>query len=68
MRKIIVTTLAAALIAASTAQVAAASEPHHVRKVERVIASEPFRNANNALAMPAQPAWPYGGYSAPAGR
>jgi hypothetical protein len=68
MRKIIVTALAAVLMAASTAQMAAASEPHHVRKVERTITSEPFRNANNAIAVPAQPGWYYGGYSAPAGR
>jgi hypothetical protein len=68
MRKIIVTALGAALIATSTAQIAAASEPHHVRKVERAITSEPFRNANNAVASPqAQPGWYYGGYSAPAG-
>jgi hypothetical protein len=33
-----------------------------------VKASEPFRNANNALAAPVQSGWPYGGYSAPAGR
>jgi hypothetical protein len=67
MRKIIVTVFGAALIAASTAQVAAASEHHHVRKVERATTSEPFRNANNAVAAPAQPGWYYGGYSAPAG-
>ena len=67
MRKIIVTAFGAALVAASTAQMAAASEPHHVRKIERAITSEPFRNANNAVASPAQPGWYYGGYSAPAG-
>jgi hypothetical protein len=66
MRKIIVTAIGAALIVASTAQMAAAS-PHHVRKVERAITSEPFRNANNAVAAPARPGWYYGGYSAPAG-
>ena len=27
----------------------------------------PFRNANNAIAAPAQAVWPYSGYSAPAG-
>jgi hypothetical protein len=68
MRKIIVTAFGAALIAASTAQMAAASQPHHARKAERTMASEPFRNANNAIATPAQPGWYYGGYSAPAGR
>ena len=68
MRKIIVTVFGAALIIASTAQLAAASERHHVRKLERATTSQPFRNANNAIAAPAPAVWPYSGYSAPAGQ
>lgn len=69
MRKIIVTVFGAALIAASTAQMATASERRPVRKVGRTTTSEPFRNANNAVAAPTQPgSWPYSGYSAPAGQ
>jgi hypothetical protein len=67
MRKIIAKVFGAALIMVSTAQLAAASERHHVRKLERATTSEPFRNANNAIAAPAQAVWPYSGYSAPAG-
>jgi hypothetical protein len=67
MRKIIVTAIGAALLAASSAQLAQASEHHAVRKVERSATSESFRNANNAVAAPAQAFWPYSGYSAPAG-
>jgi hypothetical protein len=54
MRKTILTVLGAALIAASTVQVAAAAERHHPRKIVRAPVSEPFRNANNAIAWPAQ--------------
>jgi hypothetical protein len=68
MRKIVVTVFGAALMMASTAQLAAASEHHHVRKLERATTSEPFRSANNAIAAPAQAVWPYSGYSAPAGQ
>jgi len=54
MRKTILTVLAASLMAASTAQIAAAGEHHHhVRKAPT--ASPQFRNANNAVAWPAQP-------------
>jgi hypothetical protein len=68
MRKIILTVVGAALIAVSTAQVAAAAERHHARKVERApAASEQFRNSNNSVAGPAQPSWYSGGFSAPAG-
>jgi L-alanine-DL-glutamate epimerase-like enolase superfamily enzyme len=67
MRKIIVMAFGAALMVASTAQLAAVAEHHHARKVERATTSEPFRNANNSVASPAQPGWYYGGYSAPAG-
>ena len=55
MRKTILTVLAASLMAASTVQMAAAAERHHVRKAAPV--SEQFRNANNAGAWPAQPNW-----------
>ena len=64
MRKTILTTLGAALIAVSMAQTASASDRHHTRKVEQ------FRNANNAIVV-VQPTGPQnysGGYSAPAGR
>jgi hypothetical protein len=57
MKKIILTALAASLIAASTATMAAAAERHHAHKVYRATASEGFRNANNAIAWPAQPNW-----------
>jgi len=58
MRKIILTGLGAALIAASAAQAATASEDHHARRVVRapVAVQAPvapqFRNANNAVAWP----------------
>ncbi len=72
MRKIILTVLATSLVAASTATMAVASERHHVRKVDRAPVSQQFRNANNAVAFPAQPnpyeGYAYHGYSAPAGR
>jgi hypothetical protein len=57
MRKIILTVFGAALIAASTIQVATAAERHHVRKFERVPTrmSQQFRNANDAIAWPARP-------------
>jgi hypothetical protein len=55
MRKTILTLLAASLLAPSSAQVAAAAERHHARKAAP--ASEQFRNANNAVAWPAQPNW-----------
>jgi hypothetical protein len=55
MRKIVLTVFGAALIAASTAQVATAAERHHVRKFERVPTrmNQQFRNANDAIARPA---------------
>jgi hypothetical protein len=74
MRKTILTLLGSALLAASVAQVAAATE-HKGRKADRApaTASESFRNSN-AYAWPSQsvpPDWSQyqgGGYSAPAGR
>ena len=70
MRKIILTTLAAALMAASAAPMAVAAERHHVRKVDRAPVSDQFRNANNALASQSSPyaGYAFHGYSAPAGR
>jgi Ni/Co efflux regulator RcnB len=62
MRKTILTILVASLFAASTAQMAAAAERHHVRKIDRATSSEQFRNANNAVRAPAQPSW-YPNYS-----
>ena len=66
MQKTILTVLAATLIAASTAQIAAASEHHRGHKVIHAPAADRFRNANNAIAQPAQPYWPYRGYGLPA--
>jgi hypothetical protein len=71
MRKIILAVLGASLLAASTAQIAAAAERHHARKVTP--ARQQFRNTNNAVVWPAQPS-SYSDYSeghvisAPAGR
>jgi uncharacterized membrane-anchored protein len=68
MRRTILTVLSAALFAASASHNAAASDRHHARKTEQAKVSEQFRNANNSVAAPVQSGWPYGGYSAPAGR
>ena len=57
MKKTILAVLAASLMTASTMTMAAAAERHHTRKVSRAAASEEFRNANNAIAWPAQPNW-----------
>ena len=72
MKKTVLTVLAAALMVASTAQIASAAERHHVRKAQAPV-SQQVRNANNFVA-PAQPAYSYSDYadghaiSAPAGR
>ena len=66
MRQITLTTVTAALIAASASQAIAAPSRHHVRK--ETAASEQVRNARNAIAQPSQPSWQYSGWSAPAGR
>lgn len=66
MRKIILSTVAAALIAASASQAFAAPSRHHVRKA--AAASEQVRSAHDAVAQPPQPGWQYSGWSAPAGR
>jgi hypothetical protein len=67
MRKIILSTVAMALIAASASQAFAAQPQHHARKAPRAT-SEQFRNARNAVEQPSQPGWQYSGWSAPAGR
>ena len=67
MRKIVLSTVAMALIAASASQAFAAQPQHHARKAPQAT-GEQFRNARNAVEQPSQPAWPYSGWSAPAGR
>lgn len=52
MRKILVTTIGALLIAASTAQIATAAETHHARKA-KAATSQQFRNAHASVAAPA---------------
>ncbi|WP_314958447.1 hypothetical protein [Bradyrhizobium cosmicum] len=66
MRKVILSTVAAALMAASASQAFAAPSRHHVRK--EAATSEQVRNARNAIDRPSQPDWRYAGWSAPAGR
>jgi len=61
MKKAMLTVLGTALLVASTAQLAGATEHHHARKV-RAAATEQFRNSNNAIVSPAQPGW-YSDYS-----
>ena len=67
MRKIILTTVATALIASSASQVFAAQPQHHTRRAPQAT-TEQFRNARNAVEQQTQPAWQYSGWSAPAGR
>lgn len=66
MRKIVLSTLAVALIAASASQ-AFAAQKQHARKAPQTT-NERFRDARNTITRPTQPAWPYSGWSAPAGR
>jgi hypothetical protein len=66
MRKIILSTVAAALMAASASQAFAAPSRHHVRK--ETATSEQIRNARNAIEQPSEPGWQHSGWSAPAGR
>ena len=68
MRKIILSIVTMALIAASASQAIAAQPQHRVRKAPQATTSEQFRNARNAVKQQAQPAWPYSGWSAPSGR
>jgi len=67
MRKIILSTVTMALIAASASQAFAAQPQYHARKAPQAT-SEQFRNARNAVEQPSQPGWQYSGWSAPAGR
>jgi hypothetical protein len=68
MRKINLTIVTLALIAASEPQAfAAQSQHHHARKAPQATSAQ-FRDARNAAEQPSQPAWPYSGWSAPAGR
>jgi hypothetical protein len=75
MQKTILTMLAAAVLATSTAQIAAAAEHHKARKIYRAQApvSEPVRNSNDYYAPSspwAESGWSRyegGGISAPAG-
>jgi hypothetical protein len=72
MKNTILTVLAATLMVALTAQIAAAAEHHHARKMVRAPVTDQVRNANNAVAQPS----PYSAsdyseghvISAPAGR
>lgn len=59
MRKIILTSLVAALVGASTVQMAAATERHQVRTSNRSAMTEQLRNSN-AYAEPANIAEPAG--------
>jgi hypothetical protein len=74
MRKTILTVLGSALIAASAAQAASATENHRAHRVARAPAqlSEPVRNANAYVPAPTQSSdwsrYQNGAYSAPAGR
>jgi hypothetical protein len=62
MKTTILTVLGVALLMLSTVQLASAAKHNHGRKLVRAPIAEQFRNANNAIAPPAQPA-PYSGYS-----
>ncbi|MEY9397603.1 hypothetical protein ABIF65_003027 [Bradyrhizobium japonicum] len=66
MRRIVLSTVAVALIAASASQALAAQSRPHVRKDTAV--SEQVRKARDAVDRPSRPAWQYSGWSAPAGR
>jgi Ni/Co efflux regulator RcnB len=73
MRKTILTILASAVFAVSTAQIASAAEHHRGHKADRApaAASEQFRNSNAYASPAAEPDWSRyesGGLSAPAGR
>jgi hypothetical protein len=73
MRRTILTVLGAVLISASSLEIAAAAERHHVRhthKVGRAAVTEQFRRANDSVISPSvAPEYYEGhGFSAPAGR
>jgi hypothetical protein len=73
MQKTVLTILGSALIVASAAQAASATEHHRLHRVARAPAqiSEPVRNANASVPALTQDDWSRyqnGAYSAPAGR
>ena len=73
MQKTILAILGSALIVASAAQAASATEHHRLHRVARAPAqvSEPVRNANAYIPVPTRDDWSRyqnGAYSAPAGR
>ncbi|WP_234683996.1 hypothetical protein [Bradyrhizobium monzae] len=67
MRKIVLSTIAMALIAGSASHALAAQKQHRAREATQTT-SEQFRDARNAVTQPSQPGWQYSGWSAPAGR
>ncbi|WFU85012.1 hypothetical protein QA645_20420 [Bradyrhizobium sp. CIAT3101] len=67
MRKIVLSAVTMALIAASASQAFAAQQQHRARKEPQATSAQ-FGDARNAVERPSQPAWPYSGWSAPAGR
>jgi hypothetical protein len=70
MQKTILTVLGAALISASTLQIAAAADRHHhVHKGDRAATRQQFRNANDSIiSRSAAHEYEGHGLSAPAGR
>jgi hypothetical protein len=72
MRKTILTILGAAALAASFVQIAAAAERHHVRKTDRAVVNQTFRDANawvdTYTYAPNWSRYENGAMSAPAGR
>ena len=72
MRKIILSLLGAAMITVPASHVFAAPSRHHThhpsQQAMRPAASDPFRNAQDAIEPTRVPNWSYSGWSAPAGR
>jgi hypothetical protein len=73
MHMTIVNAIVASLLAATSMQIAAASERHHAGKTDRAAANVGFRNSNASLAtsvarIPQEGPRYTGGISAPAGR
>ena len=72
MRRTILTVLGAVLISASSLEIAAAAEYHHVRhthKVDRAAETEQFRRADSVISLSVALEYYQGhGFSAPAGR
>lgn len=66
MRKVVLSTVAAVLTAASASQAFAAPSRHHVRN--EAATSQQVRNERHAIDRQSQPGWQYAGWSAPAGR